>query len=275
MLQQDLQKFDSPYLWSIGKEFAYEYFTIEKVQFGKMTLKERLLVVSILAFIGLRIQGIPVAEFQMDGKFSEETYLNYTGNLGMKNLTNFSSCMRFNLNYYRSARSFMLSYSSDLHDNAFVVLLDIDEENLLIPSKLKVCKYAHENNECIQLEIGRKIHQEWHHFCFVLQSNLKDYSPSEMETNMKLYYDGAIAKEAKVIMKKEAFLTLYNEGALVLGQENDQILTGGFFDESQAFSGKLTQVEMWNTELKPSQIQGMLLCPARSVLWFYFLVTFW
>jgi hypothetical protein len=65
-------------------------------------------------------------------------------------------------------------------------------------------------------------------------------------------------------MQKDEFRTLFNKGALVLGQENDGLLTGGFFDKEQAFSGKMAQVEMWNIELSSSDINLIARCSKES-----------
>ena len=45
----------------------------------------------------------------------------------------------------------------------------------------------------------------------------------------------------------QKFLALKREGILILGQEQDSL--GGFFDESQSFSGEISQVEFWNMKL--------------------------
>ena len=37
----------------------------------------------------------------MDGLFTEETYLNHSIGIGQNNLTEFTVCLRFNLNYLR------------------------------------------------------------------------------------------------------------------------------------------------------------------------------
>ncbi len=83
---------------------------------------------------------------------------------------------------------------------------------------------------------------------------------------MKLYSDGKLSVQGThrsiesyyetllslqniletVTMMKESYLNLNNRGSLVLGQEQDGLLTGGFFDQEQAFSGQMTQVEMWS-----------------------------
>jgi hypothetical protein len=68
----------------------------------------------------------------------------------------------------------------------------------------------------------------------------------------------------EVIMQKYEFRTLFNKGSLVLGQEQDGILTGGYFNKQQAFSGKLAQVEMWNIELASSDIYLIANCSMES-----------
>ena len=51
---------------------------------------------------------------------------------------------------------------------------------------------------------------------------------------------------------------------MVLGQEQDSVF-GGLFDASQAFSGKLTQVEIWDIELPAEDIQNLANCNIETV----------
>ena len=85
-----------------------------------------------------QIWSIRVAELAMDGRHTIETYLNHTLGIGPKNLTNFTVCLRFNLNFLKPMVSVLLSYSTFLSDNA----LNFD---LYRPSsgglELYVCKY--------------------------------------------------------------------------------------------------------------------------------------
>ena len=53
----------------------------------------------------------------------------------------------------------------------------------------------------------------------------------------------------KTVIVNDEFHELYAGGSFVIGQEQDGDQYGGFFDAAQGFSGKLAQVEMWNTEL--------------------------
>lgn len=80
---------------------------------------------------------------------------------------------------------------------------------------------------------------------------------------MKLYYDGQLSNEAKV--EVETILPMFHTGAFVLGQENDNVLYGGSFDAHQAFSGKLSQVEVWNKEISPDVIKNMSTCRIKTI----------
>ena len=79
------------------------------------------------------ISGIKVAEFQMDGLFSIEPFLNHTGGIGNRNLTNFTLCMRQNINYLRGKMTHSLSYTSDITDNTLLVYYVINEDEYLEP----------------------------------------------------------------------------------------------------------------------------------------------
>ena len=50
----------------------------------------------------------------------------------------------------------------------------------------------------------------------------------------------------------------------MLGQEQDSVL-GGLFDASQAFSGKLAQVEIWDIELTDIDIENLANCKIETV----------
>ena len=58
-------------------------------------------------------------------------------------------------------------------------------------------------------------------------------------------------------------MPLIGKGSLILGQEQDSV-TGGLFDAYQAFSGKLTQVEIWNIELPQNDIEKIAKCQEES-----------
>ena len=102
-----------------------------------------------------QIWSIRVAELAIDGRHTIETYLNHTLGIGPKDLTDFTVCLRFNLNFLKPMVSVLLSYSTFLSDNA----LNFD---LYRPSsgglELYVCKYykikqvgLHTNIACIRV----------------------------------------------------------------------------------------------------------------------------
>ena len=65
-----------------------------------------------------QIWSIRVAELAMDGRHTIETYLNHTLGIGPKNLTDFTVCLRFNVNFLKPTVNAVLSYSTFLSDNA-------------------------------------------------------------------------------------------------------------------------------------------------------------
>ena len=58
---------------------------------------------------------------------------------------------------------------------------------------------------------------------------------------------------------------LYAGGSFVLAQEQDGKIGGGFFNKYQAYSGKLTQVEMWNTVLWKAEIEDLAKCKMSTI----------
>ena len=53
---------------------------------------------------------------------------------------------------------------------------------------------------------------------------------------------------------------------MILGQENDLALFGGLFEDQEAFSGQLSQVEMWNSVLPGNEIKEMATCKVETTL---------
>ena len=74
-----------------------------------------------------------MAEFQIDGLFTVDHFLNHTGGIGSENLTSFTLCMRLNINFLRGRMSHPLSYTSDFSDNTLLVYYVIEEGDYLDP----------------------------------------------------------------------------------------------------------------------------------------------
>ena len=84
------------------------------------------------------ILGIQVAEFSLDGKHASDYYLNNTEGIGPNNLTDFTLCLRFNVNFLKPISNAILSYSTFLEDNALnVEVIKQSGGSLLI----YICKY--------------------------------------------------------------------------------------------------------------------------------------
>ena len=65
---------------------------------------------------------------------------------------------------------------------------------------------------------------------------------------------------------KNEYHPLYINGSFILGQEQDGLPnTDPLFDPKQGFSGKLSQVELWNTVLHPSDIQKLADCVVSTL----------
>ena len=58
---------------------------------------------------------------------------------------------------------------------------------------------------------------------------------------------------------------LINNGILIVGQNQDSLDTSGFFDQRKAFSGKVSQVQMWNIALNNEEIKKLASCTVENV----------
>ena len=137
--------------------------------------------------------GIPVAEIAMDGLYTTEQYMNHTLGIGPKNLTDFTACIRFNLNFLRGKFTTMISLTSWFSDNAFV--MDLKQTSPYGSIKLNAAKYYFTiNDEILSHDFGaRNIHQKWHHICFSLEYNL--LNDGKRESIMNLYHDGKVVQK--------------------------------------------------------------------------------
>ena len=79
----------------------------------------------------------------MHGRHSIDSFLNHTAGIGPKNLTDFTICLRFNINFLKPIYNSLVSYSTFLDDNALIVevVIDSGSGHLL----LYVCKYIKKN----------------------------------------------------------------------------------------------------------------------------------
>ena len=133
----------------------------------------------------------------MDGQYTIDTYMNHTGGIGPKNLSDFTLCMRQNLNYFRGFLPTSLSYATYLNDNSLIVWWIVDQKNPLAKLRFLVCKYLviTDSNDCIDHYTYVKIHQEWHHFCFT--ATYQEVNQNQIKSTMKLFYDGILVGKSE------------------------------------------------------------------------------
>ena len=95
-----------------------------------------------ILYLYLIYLGIQVAELASDGQHTIDSYLNHTEGIGPNNLTDFSVCLRFNVNYLKPELSPLLSYSTFLSDNTLIITLlkETGGSLLLVCSKCYNCK---------------------------------------------------------------------------------------------------------------------------------------
>ena len=127
----------------------------------------------------------------MDGQYSIEPYLNYTQGIGPNDLTDFTFCLRFNVNYLKPKFSTLLSYSTALSDNSFLVDLWMRSKTVILSLK----KYPKHNQgrAFYKTHNQRKFHNEWHHACMSLKT--EELESDKIKVSTKLYFDGHLQEE--------------------------------------------------------------------------------
>ena len=69
-----------------------------------------------------------------------------------------------------------------------------------------------------------------------------------------------------LVIKKKDYLPLHAGGSLIVGQEQDGLpFFDPVFDKKQGFSGLLTQIELWNTQLTSYDIRDIATCKMASL----------
>ncbi|XP_008313341.1 neuronal pentraxin-2b isoform X2 [Cynoglossus semilaevis] len=120
-------------------------------------------------------------------------------------------------------------------------------------------------NNPIELLINDRVAQlplevrdgKWHHIC--ISWTTRDGQWEAYQNGEKLGSGDNLA----------AWHPIKSGGVIILGQEQDVV--GGRFDAGQAFVGELSQVNIWDRVLKPTEIQSMANCssymPGNVVSW--------
>ena len=76
----------------------------------------------------------------MDGQYTIDKYLNHTEGIGPNNLTDFTLCLRFYINYLKPSIVSLLSYSNFMDDDALVVEFKKISKQIYL---LIICKYEY------------------------------------------------------------------------------------------------------------------------------------
>ena len=90
----------------------------------------------------------------LDGQHTIDSYLNNTEGIGPNNLTDFSICLRFNLNYLKPISNSILSYSTFYDANALNVEIVKKSGELLL---IYICKYIKKNQVSLISKIKYKV----------------------------------------------------------------------------------------------------------------------
>ena len=139
-----------------------------------------------------------MAELAMDGKYSINTYLNHTLGIGPKNLSDFTVCLRFNVNYLKTWTSALLSYSTFFSSNSLNI--EIVQESGKSGKTLHIfmCKYNIKQG-CGRFKMNNmRIHNEWHHVCMALKTD--DFDMDKFQVTRKFYFDGKEVNKGNVFL---------------------------------------------------------------------------
>ena len=135
-----------------------------------------------------------MAEFAMDGRYNIDYFLKHEGGIGPKNLTDFTLCVRFNINYLRPYGLF--SYATFLDDDSLAMGFRIRAKSLyLCVWKYFWRKYSQNGEKCKKME-NFKVQNEWHHVCLSYKTEI--FSSDVVNITSKLYYNGKLVEGGKV-----------------------------------------------------------------------------
>ena len=147
-------------------------------------------ILIIIALERHSLEALKVVSFQENGLFSTQTYMKHKLGIGSENRTDWTVCMRINLNYFRGRYNHFFSYVNALFDDALTGnIINVADS----PTKIGFCQETASKKICLHHTIQDMIFQEWHHICF---SSTKE---SDTVAKLQLYYDGDKVVEGKKI----------------------------------------------------------------------------
>ena len=82
----------------------------------------------------------------MDGVYTMKPYVNHTLGIGPNNLTDFTFCIRFKVNYLKPIVSYIVSYTSLTADNTLTLAFEFNREAQSVRNELQllVCYVIHQ-----------------------------------------------------------------------------------------------------------------------------------
>ena len=211
--------------------------------------------------------GVYVPEFQSDGIFNEQDYIRYNQNW-TEPLSTFTICTRSMMYFLRGAKQHFFSYANTQSDDALNGAIKVDPKDNSF--KLIICKFR--PLECVKHELGEDFFfNQWMHMCAVFTAT-NSSNPDVFDSKIELYINGSRIAETTQTLDKDQFKTVEGGGVLIIGQEQDSI--GGYFDDTQSWSGSVTQLEIWSKAISLDDIQKLASCeietldiPERIVQW--------
>ena len=137
--------------------------------------------------------------------------MEYTNGLGSEDLNTFTTCLRFNVKFLRPIFAHLHSYSTFISDNTLLSTLGLQYDNKL---SLKICKYVFVTKVTTFCTIHKmksvKIHDQWHHFCWLF--NADEINKDQIQVSTKLFLNGKQVKQGD-FPKIDSFIihTKYND----------------------------------------------------------------
>ena len=149
-----------------------------------------LLLKNLFNFISILFLGIPVVEIAMNGHYSMKTYLQHSNGIGPEDLNDFTLCLRFSVNYLKPHDSYILHYSSFIHDNSLQFSTSLDSGAKMV--YFQFCKYfglKDVTTVCIEKTMKHiRIHDMWHHACWLFKTD--EINLNEIIVSTKIFLEG-------------------------------------------------------------------------------------
>ena len=137
--------------------------------------------------------GIHVAQFAMDGFYNLDSVLKHKDGIGPNNLTDFTLCLRFNLNYLQHKYLALLTYATYIDGDSLSVGFDVK------PNSLHLCAWKYwtvlkQGVKCKKMDNFRVLN-EWHHICWSFKTDDLDSDTKQITT--AFYYNGKKVEKSK------------------------------------------------------------------------------